>query len=57
MLGDLLSAAQRAGAVRADVTVPEVKALLVGLQAMQAYNADVAERVTAVVIDGLRVDR
>ena len=54
LLGDLLSAAQLAGAVRADVTVPEIKALLVGLQAMQAYNADAAERGTAVVIDGLR---
>lgn len=54
VLGDLLSAAQRTGTVRPDVTVPEIKALLVGLQAMQAYNADVAERGTDVVIDGLR---
>jgi AcrR family transcriptional regulator len=57
LLGDLLSAAQRAGTVRADVTVPEIKAILVGLQAMQAYNADVAERGTDVVLDGLRVHR
>jgi hypothetical protein len=54
MVGDLLAAAQRAGAVRADVTVPELKALVVGLQAMQAYNAGVAEHGTEVVIDGLR---
>ena len=54
MLGDLLAAAQHAGAVRRDVTVPEVKALLVGCQAMQSYNAEVAERVTDVVFDGLR---
>jgi AcrR family transcriptional regulator len=55
VLGELLASAQRAGTVRGDVTVPEVKALLVGCQAMQAYNADVAERVTGVVFDGLRV--
>ncbi|MGW4099983.1 MULTISPECIES: TetR/AcrR family transcriptional regulator [unclassified Mycobacterium] len=54
VLGDLLAAAQRAGTVRGDVTVAEVKALLVGCQAMQAYNDDVAERVTSVVFDGLR---
>lgn len=54
MIGDLLAAAQRAGAVRADVTVPEVKGLLVGLQAMQTYNPGVAERGTELVIDGLR---
>lgn len=57
MLGDLLAAAQHAGAVRRDVTVPEVKALLVGCQAMQSYNAEVAERVTDVVFDGLRARR
>ncbi|OLO98635.1 TetR family transcriptional regulator [Mycolicibacterium porcinum] len=54
VLGELLTAAQRAGTVRSDVTVPEVKALLVGCQAMQSYNDDVAERVTSVVFDGLR---
>ncbi|MEX3657350.1 TetR/AcrR family transcriptional regulator [Mycolicibacterium fortuitum] len=54
VLGELLTAAQRAGTVRTDVTVPEVKALLVGCQAMQSYNDDVAERVTSVVFDGLR---
>ena len=54
VLGDLLAAAQKAGTVRRDVTVSDVKALLVGCQAMQAYNDDVAERVTSVVFDGLR---
>lgn len=54
VLGDLLHAAQRAGTVRGDVTVPEVKALLVGCQAVHGYNADVAEKVTSVVFDGLR---
>jgi len=54
LLGDLLRAAQRAGTVRPDVDVPEVKALLVGCQAMQGYDQARAERVTNVVIDGLR---
>ena len=54
LLGDLLAAAQRAGTARADVTVPEVKALIVGAQAMQGYNPGVAERVTGIVLDGLR---
>lgn len=56
VLGDLLAAGQQAGTVRGDVTVADVKALLVGCQAMQAYNDDVAERVTAVVFDGLRAE-
>jgi AcrR family transcriptional regulator len=54
LLGDLLAAAQEAGTVRAEVTVPEVKALMVGLQAMQGYDEGVADRVTEVVLDGLR---
>lgn len=54
MLGELLHGAQQAGTVRADVDVPAVKALLVGLQAMQTYNDAVSERVTEVVLDGLR---
>lgn len=57
MLGALLVAAQRAGTARADVGVREVKSLLVGCQAMEAYNSAVAERVTEVVIDGLRAGR
>jgi AcrR family transcriptional regulator len=55
MLDELLRAAQRAGTARTDVTVADVKAILVGCQAMQSYNADVAERVTGVVFDGLRI--
>jgi AcrR family transcriptional regulator len=54
MLGDLLSAGQKAGAVRRDVDVPDVKAIVVGLQAMQASNPAAAERLTEVVLDGLR---
>ncbi|OBJ92605.1 TetR family transcriptional regulator [Mycolicibacterium fortuitum] len=56
VVSDLLAAAQRAGTVRSDITVADVKALLVGCQAMQSYNADVAERVTSVVFDGLRAE-
>ena len=54
LLGELLAAAQRAGTVRPDVDVPEIKALMVGCQAMQGYDQARAERVTGVVIDGLR---
>ena len=54
LLGDLLADAQRAGTARLDVTVPEAKALIVGAQAMQGYNPGVAERVTDIVLDGLR---
>ncbi|MBV8294847.1 MAG: TetR/AcrR family transcriptional regulator, partial [Mycobacterium sp.] len=57
LLGELLVAAQRAGTVRADVDVPEIKALMVGCQAMQSYDQARAERVTDVVIDGLRPSR
>lgn len=54
LLGELLAAAQKSGTARQDVTVPEAKALIVGAQAMQGYNPDVAERVTDIVLDGLR---
>jgi AcrR family transcriptional regulator len=54
LLAELLKAAQAAGTVRRDVDVPEIKALLVGCQAMQGYDEARAERVTGVVIDGLR---
>ena len=54
LFSDLLRAAQTAGTVRADVDVPDVKALLVGCNAMQASNPDAAERLTEVVLDGLR---
>jgi hypothetical protein len=51
----LLRVAQEAGTVRKDVGVADVKALMVGLLAMQSYNDDAAERLTEVVLDGLRV--
>jgi AcrR family transcriptional regulator len=54
LLGGLLRAAQDAGTVRRDVDVPDVKAIVVGAQAMQAYRPDTAERLTEVVLDGLR---
>lgn len=53
LLTDLLRAAQRAGTVRPDVDVLEVKTLLVGCQAMQSYNAELAAKVTDVALDGL----
>jgi AcrR family transcriptional regulator len=57
MLGELLRAAQEAGTAREDIGVREVKSILVGCQAMEAYNPELAERVTDVVVDGLRAQR
>ena len=54
LIGDLLRAAQKAGTVRRDVDVPDVKTIVVGAQAMQAYRPDAAERLTEVMLDGLR---
>jgi AcrR family transcriptional regulator len=54
VLDELLRAAQKAGTARPDIGVREVKAILVGCQAMEAYNSELAERVTDVVVDGLR---
>ncbi len=54
VLGELLSAAQRAGAVRADVGVPELKALLVVCKSGQEFGGGVADRITDVIVDGLR---
>ena len=54
LLGELLRAAQDAGTVRRDVDVLDVKAIVVGCQAMQAYKLDTAARLTEVVLDGLR---
>jgi AcrR family transcriptional regulator len=54
VLGELLRAGQKAGTVRPDVDVPDVKAIVVGSQAMQAYRPDAAERLLEVVLDGLR---
>jgi AcrR family transcriptional regulator len=57
VLGELLRAAQEAGTARKDLGVGEVKTILVGCQAMEAYNSDLAERVTDVVVGGLRAPR
>ncbi|CPR11683.1 transcriptional regulator [Mycobacterium bohemicum DSM 44277] len=57
MLGELLRAAQGAGTARPDVEMRDLKAILVGCQAMQAYDSALAERATDVVIDGLRAGR
>jgi AcrR family transcriptional regulator len=54
LLHALLRAAQKAGTARRDVDVPDVKAMVVGAQAMQAYRPDTAERLIEVVLDGLR---
>ena len=56
-LGGLLARAQAAGAVRPDVGVPELIALLIGAsQAAEHAGSDpvVRERTLAVVLDGLR---
>lgn len=56
-LADLLAGAQRAGAVRPDLGLPEVIALLAGTStALDRLAADPAarERTLAVVLDGLR---
>jgi Transcriptional regulator SbtR-like, C-terminal domain len=47
-------AAQKAGTVREDVDVRDVKAIVVGCQAMQAYTPEAADRLLEVVLDGLR---
>ncbi|HEX2419405.1 MAG TPA: helix-turn-helix domain-containing protein [Micromonosporaceae bacterium] len=55
VLGRLLTRAQQSGAVRPDVTVMDVKALLVGCHAMdrQQDESDAARRIVAVIRDGL----
>ena len=55
-VGTLLLRAQRAGAVRADVELPEVYALLVGASRAAAHahlDVEVKERMLAIVFDGL----
>lgn len=52
---DLLGAAQRAGAVRTDVDVDDVKALLVGgLAIRRQASGEQAERLFGILCDGLR---
>jgi AcrR family transcriptional regulator len=55
VLAELVAAGQRAGVVRPEVTAGDVKALLSVCQAMPDTAS--VERVTAVVIDGLRAKR
>jgi AcrR family transcriptional regulator len=57
LLGELLRAAQEAGTARKDLDAREVKTILVGCLAMEAYNSALAGRVTDVVVDGLRAPR
>jgi AcrR family transcriptional regulator len=54
ILGKLLRGAQEAGTARTDVGTTEVKALIIGCQAMQTYNSELAEQLVNVVFDGLR---
>lgn len=54
MLGEMLAAAQKAGTARADIGVAELKALLVVCKNGQAYGDDVADRITDVIVAGLR---
>lgn len=51
-LGDLLDGAQRAGAVRADVALADVEALMVACMTRE----DALEPIIAVVTDGLRAE-
>jgi AcrR family transcriptional regulator len=54
ILGELLRTAQEAGTARTDVSAADVKGLIIGCQAMQTYNSELAERLVDVVFDGLR---
>ncbi|MGK2881930.1 MAG: TetR/AcrR family transcriptional regulator [Mycobacterium sp.] len=54
LLGELLTAAQGAGTVRSDIGVPEIKALMVVCMMTQGHQDLAADRVIAVIEDGLR---
>ncbi|MFF2082409.1 TetR/AcrR family transcriptional regulator [Nocardia sp. NPDC058176] len=54
LLGELLAAAKQSGTARADLTVREVKAIIVACQAAQIHTPDVADRVTTLILAGLR---
>ncbi|NTY60974.1 TetR family transcriptional regulator [Mycolicibacterium sphagni] len=54
VLGEMLESAQRAGAARADVGLAELKALMVVCKSGQEYGDDVADRITNVIVAGLR---
>ncbi|GAT11119.1 TetR/AcrR family transcriptional regulator [Mycolicibacterium novocastrense] len=53
-LAGLLKAAQDAGTARRDVDVRDVKAILAGCFAIQDASPEQAQRLTEVVLDGLR---
>jgi AcrR family transcriptional regulator len=55
-LAGLLTRAQRAGAIRSDIGLPELIALLAGTSraARHAATAEVRDRAITVVVDGLR---
>ncbi|MGH3097613.1 MAG: hypothetical protein ACRDMV_16640, partial [Streptosporangiales bacterium] len=52
-LGELLAAAQRAGAVRTEVTVHDVKALIAGVKSAEELGGE-PDRLLTVVTRGLR---
>lgn len=54
IVDELLEVAQNKGTVRTDVSAKDIKALIIGCQAMQTYNSRGAERFLDIVIDGLR---
>ena len=54
VLGELLSAAQKAGAVRADLGWPSSKRCCWSARAAEQYGDGVADRIVEVVVDGLR---
>lgn len=54
---ELITAAQRAGTVRRDVGLAELKALMMVCKSAREYGPGVADRVAAVITDGLRTSR
>ncbi len=54
LIAVLLAAAQRAGSVRADLHDRDAKALVVACQAVQSHMPDIADRVTKIILDGVR---
>ena len=59
-LGDLLARAQRAGAVRPEVSAADVKGLMLGAHAIQRHHQDdpaTAARLIDIICDGLRPPR
>lgn len=54
VLGELLAAAQRAGTVRSDVGLAELKVLMTVCKNDHGYGEGVADRITDVVVAGLR---